>query len=133
MTQECTDKVVGEILAGWRYDISGLAPDMRGDYESHLAACARCRARQRLHRSIDIGLIALASVSAVLFLLAVGAIRHYSPKHALILHVSAFGGFALSAIVWVVVAIATPAPVVVADAAREGARRLQERLPRKAS
>ena len=133
MTQACTDKVVGEILAGWRYDISGLAADMRGDYESHFASCAHCRSRQRLHRSIDIGLIALASVSAVLFLLAFGAIRHFSPKHALILQIVALGGFALSAIVWVVVAIATPAPVVMADAAREGARRLQERRPRKAS
>jgi hypothetical protein len=133
MTQECTDKVVGEILAGWRYDISGLAADMRGDYESHFATCPHCRSRQRLHRSIDIGLIALASVSAVLFLLAFGAIRHFSPKHALILQIVALGGFALSAIVWVVVAIATPAPVVMADAAREGARRLQERRPRKAS
>ena len=133
MTQECSDKVVGEILAGWRYDISGLAPDMRGDYEAHLASCAHCRSRQRLHRAIDIGLIALASVSAVLFLLAFGAIRHYSPKHAMILQIIALGGFALSAIVWVVVAIATPAPVVVADAAREGKRRLQERLPRKAN
>lgn len=133
MTQVCTDKVVGEILAGWRYDISGLAPDMRGDYEAHLTSCSHCRSRQRLHRAIDIGLIALASVSAVLFLLAFGAIRHYSPKHAMILQIVALGGFALSAIVWVIVAIATPAPVVVADAAREGKRRLQERLPRKAS
>lgn len=132
MAHECSDKVIGEILAGWRYDISGLAPDMRGDYEAHLAGCGHCRARQRLHRGIDIALIAVASVSAVLFLLAFGAIRHYSPKHALILQIVALGGFALSAIVWVVVAIATPAPVVMADAAREGARRLQERLPRKA-
>jgi hypothetical protein len=133
MTQECTDKVVGEILAGWRYDISGLVPEMRGDYESHLASCSQCRSRQRLHRSIDIVLITLASVSAILFLLAFGAIRHFSPKHALILQIIALGGFALSAIVWVIVAIATPATVVVADAAREGKRKLQERLPRKAN
>ncbi len=35
MKLECTDKVVGTILAGWRYDISGITPDMRRDYEQH--------------------------------------------------------------------------------------------------
>jgi hypothetical protein len=29
---ECIDPVVGKILAGWRYDISGITPEMRGDY-----------------------------------------------------------------------------------------------------
>ena len=33
---QCVDPLVGKILAGWRYDISGLAPEMRGDYEHHL-------------------------------------------------------------------------------------------------
>ena len=32
---KCTDPVIGKILAGWRYDISGIAPEMRGDYEAH--------------------------------------------------------------------------------------------------
>ena len=35
---ECVDPVVGKILAGWRYDISSLAPEMRGDYEEHFAS-----------------------------------------------------------------------------------------------
>ena len=34
MSQQCVDPIVGKILAGWRYDISGLAPEMCGDYES---------------------------------------------------------------------------------------------------
>jgi hypothetical protein len=46
---ECIDPIVGKILAGWRYDISGLAPEMGGDYEEHFAACEHCRSRQRLH------------------------------------------------------------------------------------
>ena len=50
---QCIDPIVGKILAGWRYDISGLAPEMRGDYEQHFAACEMCRSRQRLHRIID--------------------------------------------------------------------------------
>src|SRR5439155_79291 len=73
---QCIDPIVGKILAGWRYDISGLAPEMRGDYEEHFAACERCRSKQRLHRTIDVSLIALASVSAGVFLLAFGVIRH---------------------------------------------------------
>ena len=56
--------MVGKILAGWRYDISGLAPEMRGDYELHFASCERCRSRQKLNRIIDISLIVLASASA---------------------------------------------------------------------
>ena len=75
INQPCADRVVGEILAGWRYHISGIAPEMRGDYEEHLAHCAHCRARLRLHRTIDVGLIVVASISAVMFLVAFGAIR----------------------------------------------------------
>ena len=44
-----------------------------------------CRSRQRLHRTIDIGLIVVASISAVLFLIAFGAIRHFDPNHAHVL------------------------------------------------
>lgn len=126
---ECTDRVVGNILAGWRYDISGLAPEMRGDYEAHFAACEHCRSRQRLHRSIDIGLIVLALVSSVLFLLTYGVIRHFGPRHAFILELVALGGFVLSTLIWLIVAIATPAPMVVVGAARTGARLVHDKLP----
>lgn len=129
MSQECVDPIVGKILAGWRYDISGLAPEMRGDYEKHFAACELCRSRQQLHRIIDVGLIALASVSAAVFLLAFGVIRHFGPRHAFWLEIVALAGFALSALIWLGVAVATPAPVTVLDAAREGARRVHDHLP----
>ncbi len=129
MSRTCVDQVVGGILAGWRYDISGIAPDMRADYEQHLSACAACRRKQRLHRWVDVGLIALATASAALFLLAFGAIRHFSPRYAFALQIAALAGFALSGMLWVAVAVATPAPVVMADAARLGARRLHARLP----
>src|ERR1700730_11768244 len=46
MSQQCIDPIVGKILVGWRYDISGLAPEMRGDYESHFTECEYCRSRQ---------------------------------------------------------------------------------------
>jgi hypothetical protein len=129
MSQQCIDPLVGKILAGWRYDISGLAPEMRGDYEDHLAACERCRSRQKIHRIIDVGLIALASVSAAMFLLAFGVIRHFGPRHAFWLEITALAGFVLSALIWLIVAVSTPAPVTVLDAAKEGARRVHDRLP----
>jgi hypothetical protein len=126
---ECVDPVVGKILAGWRYDISGLAPEMREDYEDHFDSCERCRSRQRLHRTIDISLIALASVSAAVFLLAFGVIRHLGPRHAFWLEIAALIGFALSAFIWLAVAVATPAPMAVVDAAKLGARHVHDRLP----
>ncbi len=128
---ECTDRVVGKILAGWRYDISGITPEMRGDYEAHLRDCEFCRSRQRLHRTIDIALIVLGAVSAATFLVAYAIIHHFEPKHAFILELCALGGFLLSALIWVIVAIATPAPVVIVGAARTGARVVHDRLPDK--
>ena len=111
MSQQCIDPIVGKILAGWRYDISGLAPEMRGDYESHLAECEHCSKRQQIHRIIDVGLIALASISAGVFLLAFGVILYLGPHHAFLLEIAALAGFALSALIWLGVAVATPAPV----------------------
>ena len=130
MSQQCIDPIVGKILAGWRYDISGLAPEMCGDYEEHFANCEYCRSRQRIHRIIDVGLIALASVSAGIFLLAFAVIHHLSPRHAFWLEIAALAGFALSALIWLGVAVATPAPMTVLDAAKEGARRVHDRLPK---
>ena len=71
-TEHLKDMLVGNILAGWRYDISGIAPEMRGDYEQHFVECERCRAKRHLHRGIDIALMALASASGFVFLLAFG-------------------------------------------------------------
>lgn len=126
---QCVDPLVGKILAGWRYDISGIAPEMRGDYEQHFASCEHCRSRQRLHRTIDVSLIVLASVSAAVFLLAFGVIRHFGPRHAFWLEMGALLGFALSALIWLIVAVATPAPMTMVDVARVGARRVHDRLP----
>jgi len=126
---QCVDPLVGKILAGWRYDISGLAPEMCGDYERHFASCEHCRSRQKIHRIIDVSLIVLASLSAAIFLLAFGVIRHFGPRNALWLELAALAGFALSAFLWLVVAVGTPAPMAVVDVARVGARRVHDRLP----
>ena len=126
---QCVEPIVGKILAGWRYDISGLAPEMRGDYEAHFSGCQHCHSRQKIHRIIDISLIVLASVSAAVFLLAFGVIRHFGPHHAFWFEVAALAGFALSALIWLAVAVATPAPMAVVDVAKLGARHVHDRLP----
>jgi hypothetical protein len=121
--------MVGKILAGWRYDISGLAAEMRGDYELHFADCEHCRSRQKLHRIVDIALIVMASASGAVFLLAFAVIRYFGPHHAFWLEVGALLGFGLSALLWLAVAVATPAPMVMVDVAKLGARHVHDRLP----
>jgi hypothetical protein len=129
MTSQCTDKFVGSILASWRYDISGIAPEMRGDYESHFASCEHCQSRRKLHRIVDFSLLGLTMGSALLFLLAFGIIYHFAPRHALLLELAALFGFGLCALVWLVLMLATPAPVVMLGAAMQGARLVHDRLP----
>ncbi len=129
MRPPCTDKFVGAILAGWRYDISGITPEMRGDYEEHFRECEHCRYWRKVHRTIDVALIILTAICAAVFLLAFGVIYHFEPRHALLLELIALAGFALSALIWLIVAVATPAPLVMVDAARLGARAVHDRLP----
>lgn len=126
---ECTDRVIGKILVGWRYDISGLAPEMRGDYVAHFEECAHCRSRRTIHRSIDIGLIILGTISAAMFLIAFGVVHYFEPKHAFILELTAICGFLLSALIWLIVAVATPAPQTALVVARTGARLVHDKLP----
>jgi len=129
MRDRCVDKVVGDILAGWRYDISGLAADMRADYEAHFEQCERCRSKRKLHRTVDISLMVLALASAFVFLLAFVVIYHFAPRHSLILEIIALFGFLFSILVWVIVAVVTPVPVLAMDALKMGARRVHDRLP----
>jgi hypothetical protein len=145
----CTDQVIGDILSSWRYDISGISPEMRVDYEQHLVECQHCRSRQRLHRTIDVTLIGLATASMLAFLLALGVIHRVEPLRnwavmnlhlrqievVLTLQAAAVVGLLVSALAWILVAIATPAPVYLTDMALTQARVLQNRgrLPRKAA
>jgi len=120
----CTDPVVGDILSGWRYDISGLSPAMRTDYDQHLDECAHCRSKQRLHRSVDVLLISVSSLSILAFLLAavvmhrVEALTHVGQLHVHVRHTAVYisleavavAGLVISTMLWVLVAIATPLP-----------------------
>lgn len=134
---QCTDPVIGDILSGWRYDISGLSPAMRTDYDQHLSDCARCRRRQHVARTIDVLLISVTSLSIVAFLLTavvlhrietlahVGNLVHTHLHHTAItisLEAVAIAGLLVSMMLWVLVAIATPLPGLLSDL-------LQQRIP----
>src|ERR1700736_1718009 len=121
----CIDQVVGDILSGWRYDISGLSPAMRTDYDQHLADCAHCRRRQRVARTIDVLLISVSTLSIAAFLLAAVVIRrvelvtHIFTIHlrlnqthgvAISLEAVAVAGLIFSTLLWLLVAVATPLP-----------------------
>lgn len=137
----CVDPVVGDILSSWRYDISGITPAMRGDYEEHFAECAYCRSRQHLHRTIDVVLIGTTTISTAAFILALAIIHHIQPlqhwalvslhlweiQFVLNLQAAAIGGLLLSFLCWVLVAIATPAPVFLTGVALNQARSLHAR------
>ncbi len=138
----CSDPVVGDILSSWRYDISGISPDMRIDYEQHFAECDQCRSRQRLHRTIDVTLIGLSTVSTAVFIFALAVIHRVEPlQHwplvhlqlheiyiALTLQAAAFFGLLVSLLIWVLVAITTPAPVYLTGVALAHTRGLQDRI-----
>ena len=139
----CTDHVVGAILSGWRYDISGIPPHLRGDYEVHLTECAHCRGKQRLHRTVDLLLFAATTLSFAAFLLAAVVLhRLRTLNHLISLHVHllpeaamshshiaagitmslqavAVLGVFVSMLLWVLVAIATPVPGMVSEMLRE--------------
>lgn len=127
LRSQCTDPVVGNILAGWRFDISGLSPEMRGDYDLHFEECASCRRRQRVARTIDLLLISVSTLSLVAFLLAalvihrVEMITHLGALHVELHHTAiavslqavAIAGIVVSALLWLLIAIATPLPGLV--------------------
>ncbi len=138
----CRDRVVGDILSSWRYDISGITPEMRCDYEQHLAECDHCRSRQRLHRTVDVALLSLSTLSIAVFLFGLAVIHHLQPAHhwelvehlgqmsiVLTLQAAAIAGLLVSLVTWVLVAVATPAPVYLTGVAMTRARMLQEHIP----
>ncbi|MGB6130893.1 MAG: hypothetical protein WCC14_07090 [Acidobacteriaceae bacterium] len=115
---------------------------MRIDYEEHLTTCGHCRSRQRLHRTIDVTLISLSTVSILAFLLALAVIHRVEPLRtaAVVMHLehtqlvltlqaAAILGLLASLAAWILVAIATPAPVYLTGVALEQARVLHDRIP----
>ena len=140
---QCTDRVVGAILSSWRYDISGISPEMRKDYEQHFTECARCCSRQRFHRGLDATLAVLFSLSAVFFLFALSVLKHIKPLEHVAFKIlgldiydmyhmlisAGVAGLVFSLIAFALVLMATPAPSYLSDIAAERARLIEERLP----
>ena len=150
----CTDQVIGAILSGWRYDISGTPLSLRGDYETHLRCCAHCRGKQRLHRTVDMLLLAVTTMACMAFFLAalvmhrLEAVRHLSgsvhvhlgTERALALaHVPqsitisleavAVSGVIFSLLLWALVVMTTPVPGILSAMVRDHVSpELRERL-----
>ncbi len=140
---ECSDRVVGAILASWRYDISGIYPEMRKDYEQHFADCPHCRARQKFHRSLDGTLAVLTSLAVFFFLFALAVLKHIKPVEHMAFNIfgldvedtyhmlvsAGISGLVFSIIALALVLTATPAPSYLGDIASKRARMIEERLP----
>jgi hypothetical protein len=140
---QCTDRVVGAILASWRFDISGISPEMRKDYELHLVECSRCRARQKFHRSLDVTLVVLTSLSVFFSLFALAVLRHIKPLEHVAFNIlgldiidtyhmlvsAAIAGVCFSVIAFVLVLTTTPMPSYLGGLAAERAKIIEERLP----
>jgi len=139
----CTDRVVGAILASWRYDISGITPEMRKDYEHHFAECAHCSGRQKFHRSLDATLAVLTSLAVFFFLFALAVLKHIGPVEHMAFNVfgldvadtyhmlvsAGVAGLVFSVIALALVLTATPAPSYLGGIAVERAKLIEERLP----
>src|SRR5271157_3577617 len=140
---KCSDRVVGAILASWRYDISGIYPEMRKDYEHHFAECIHCSARQKFHRSLDVTLAVLTSLAVFFFLFALAVLHHIKPLEHVAFNVfgldvfdtyhmlvsAGISGLCFSVIAFVLVLTATPVPSYLGGIAAERARLIEERLP----
>lgn len=139
----CTDRVVGAILASWRYDISGISPEMRRDYEHHLAECNRCSSRQKFHRGLDVTLVVLTSLSVFFSVFALAVLKHIKPLEHVAFNIlsldtfdmyhmlvsAAIAGVCFSVIAFALVLMATPAPTYLGGIAAERAKLIEERLP----
>jgi uncharacterized membrane protein len=116
---------------------------MRKDYEHHFAECAHCRARQQFHRSLDVALVILTSLSVFFSLFALAVLEHIKPLEHVAFNIfgldisdiyhmltsAAIAGVCFSVIAFALVLMATPAPSYLGGIAAERAKLLEERLP----
>ena len=134
---------MGAILASWRYDISGIFPEMRKDYEQHFAECPHCSSRQRFHRGLDVALVVLTSLSVFFSLFALAVLKHIKPLEHVAFNIfgldiadmyhmlvsAAVAGVCFSVMAFALVLLATPAPSYLGGIAAERARLIEARLP----
>jgi len=134
---------VGAILASWRYDISGISPEMRKDYEQHFVDCGHCRSRLKFHRTLDVSLAVLTSLAVIFFLFALAVFKHIKPLEHVAFNVfgldmmsmyqmlvsAAIAGVCFSFIAFLLVLTATPVPTYLGGIAAERAKSIEEHLP----
>jgi hypothetical protein len=139
----CTDRIIGAILGSWRYDISGISPEMRKDYDQHLVECAHCRARQKFHRTLDATLAILTALSMLSFLFALSVLQRVKFMEHVAFNIlgldtvsmyqmlvsAAFAGLGFSLIGFILVMTTTPASAYIGGIAVERARLIEARLP----
>jgi hypothetical protein len=140
---KCTDRVVGSILASWRYDISGISPEMSRDYAQHLTECSHCKARQSFHRSLDGTLAVLTALSMISFLFALAVLQRVKFMENVAFNIlgldkvsvyqmlvsAAFAGLGFSLIAFILVLVTTPASAYLGGMAADRARLIEARLP----
>lgn len=116
---------------------------MSRDYEQHFADCAYCSGRQRFHRSLDVTLAVLTSLSALFFLFALAVLKHIGPLEHVAFKIlgldifdmyhmlvsAGIAGLCFSVIAMALVLMATPAPSYLGGIAAERAKLIEERLP----
>ena len=121
----CNDQVVGAILSGWRYDISGISPDLRKDYEAHLllAATTLSFAAFLLAALVMHRLEALSHIGGVVHLHLHGegaaSFSRIPESVTISLEAVAIAGMFVSMLLWTLVTIATPVPSMVGTMLRE--------------
>jgi hypothetical protein len=139
----CSDPVVGAILASWRYDISGISPEMRRDYEQHFVECSHCCARLKFHRSLDVSLAVLTSLAVMFSLFALATIMHIKPMEHVAFNIlgldpismyqmlvsAAVAAICFSFIAFVLVLTATPIPTYLSGIAARRGKLIEERRP----
>jgi hypothetical protein len=116
---------------------------MRRDYEHHFVECLHCRARQKFHRSLDVSLAVLTSLSCFFFLFALAVVIHVKPLEHVAFNLlgldissmyqmlvsAAIAGVCFSVIALVLVCTTTPVPSYLGGIAAERARLIEEHLP----
>jgi hypothetical protein len=116
---------------------------MRKDYEHHLAECSYCSARQKFHRSLDVTLLVLTSLSVFFSVFALAVLTHIRPLEHVAFNIlgldisdmfhmlvsAAIAGVCFSVIALALVLMATPAPTYLGGIAAERARLIEEHLP----
>lgn len=139
----CSDHVVGAILASWRYDISGISPEMRRDYEQHFVECNHCSSRLKFHRTLDVSLAVLTSLAVMFFLFALATIMHVKPMEHVAFKIlnldivsmyqmlvsAAIAGVCFSFIAFLLVLTTTPVPTYLSGIAAERVKLIEEHLP----